>query len=133
MGVGGAGGMLSVAAKNLVCCTKASLFCLQMDLYAPAIYTRVQKDLSKLISMSGRLPRSRSPAPRRLAKVFVHEYNMLAHKHYEASEIEQVLQAHENSTMPPEFHKYRAKESSLREWRAEFSKKLNQMAFLLRK
>jgi hypothetical protein len=51
---------------------------------------------------------------------------MLPFKHYVASEIEQVLNKHENPTGPP--HECGAEESTLRRWRVEIPPKLNALA-----
>ena len=52
--------------------------------------------------------------------------NMLPHKHYAASEIEQVLQAQENPTTPP--HECGAEESTLRRWKLEYLPKISALA-----
>jgi transposase-like protein len=52
--------------------------------------------------------------------------NMLPYKHYEALEIEQVLQKQEDPTEPP--HECGAEESTLYRWKCEFPSKLNALA-----
>jgi hypothetical protein len=54
---------------------------------------------------------------------------MLPHKHYAASEIEQVLQQQEDPAAP--LHECGAEESTLRRWRLEFPGKLSSLAALL--
>jgi len=51
---------------------------------------------------------------------------MLPHKHYTASEIEQVLQKQEDPTSPP--HECGAEESTLQRWKREFPERLSALA-----
>jgi hypothetical protein len=51
---------------------------------------------------------------------------MLPHKHYAATEIEQVLLNQENPAEPP--HECGAEESTLSKWKLEFPEKLNALA-----
>jgi len=51
---------------------------------------------------------------------------MLPHKHYAASEIEQVLRKLEDPTAPP--HECGAEESTIQRWTREFPKKLSSLA-----
>ena len=51
---------------------------------------------------------------------------MLPHKHYAATEIEQVLQEQENPVAGP--HECGAEESTIRRWRHEFPEKLSALA-----
>jgi transposase-like protein len=55
--------------------------------------------------------------------------NMLPHKHYAASEIEQVLHSQENPTAP--LHECGAEESTIRRWMQEFPEKLSALAACL--
>jgi len=54
---------------------------------------------------------------------------MLPHKHYAATEIEQVLQKQEDPTGPP--HECGAEESTLNRWKQEFPGKLSALAAYL--
>lgn len=55
--------------------------------------------------------------------------NMLPHKHYAASEIEQVLNKQEDPAAPP--HECGAEESTIRRWKREYPEKLSALAALL--